>query len=101
MTRMSKKNFKKNFPNLYREIESPGGGMKVKVDKGKGYDPSVMDFLGWCSTDDQAVEIIDYLEKRGEITALYADSLRKQVREKGVRSLVGKREPGYYFKEFG
>jgi hypothetical protein len=122
MVRTSEKELKKNFPNLYREIEEVKpiaqseedelldpdpeptpknmNVKKLKVDRGRGYDPSVMDFLQRCSTNDQAVEIIAYLEKRGEITNACAESLRKKVKDKGVRAFGLKREPGYYHKAF-
>jgi len=49
----------------------------------------------------QAREIIDYLERKGRITPEYAEKLRRQLKEKGLRSFGPKKEPGYYFKEAG
>lgn len=98
----SEKELKRDYPNLYREINSaPGGGHSLKVDKGRGYEPSVIDFLQRCSTDEEGLEVIDFMEKRGEISKAYAASLRKKIAESGVRSFGEKRESGYYFKKFG
>lgn len=65
------------------------------------YNPDVIDFLCRCDTAKQAAEIIDYLEKRGEIDHKYAQKLRTQLKKKGIRSFGAKREEGYYLKESG
>ncbi|MBC7130119.1 DUF2095 family protein, partial [Candidatus Bathyarchaeota archaeon] len=62
------------------------------------YEPDVVDFIRRCETKEQAEEIIDYLERRGEIGKEYADRLRKQLKEKGVRSFGPKKEDDYYLK---
>jgi len=67
----------------------------------RGYNPDVIDFLRRCDNEKQAYEIIDYLEKRKEISAEYASQLRKQLRERGVRSFGSKKEDGYYLKQAG
>ncbi len=121
MVGTSERDLRKNYRHLYQEIENSSDICeqegesqlgeseplqkkvkisKIKVDKGRSYDPSVIDFLQRCSTNEEALEIISYLEKRGEITAVYAESLRKKIASKGVRSFGPKREPGYYYKEF-
>ncbi|MBC7127408.1 MAG: DUF2095 family protein [Candidatus Methanosuratincola petrocarbonis] len=98
----SEKELKRDYPNLYREISSDSGsGHSFKVDRGRGYDPSIIDFLQRCSTDAEGLEVIDFMEKRGEISKAYAASLRKRIAESGIRSFGEKRESGYYFKKFG
>jgi len=107
---IDKETFKKLFPNLAREMEL--GECKITINsvrtdiktgekavsrKFKHYDPDVIDFIRRCDTEEQAKEIIDYMEKRGEITAEYAKKLRRQLKEKGVRSFGPKKEEGYYF----
>jgi hypothetical protein len=105
MPGISEKELKRNFPNLLKELgeRKPDKGKppRVRVDKGRGYDPSILDFLRRCDNDREALEIVDYLERRGEITETYAASLRKRIKEKGVRSFGEKRAPGHYFREFG
>jgi hypothetical protein len=38
------------------------------------------------------------MEKRGEINCEYAQKLRKQLNEKGIRSFGSKKEDEYYLK---
>lgn len=61
-----------------------------------GYDPNVIDFIRRCDTDDQAFEIIDFLEKKGDIQSDTADSLRDQLKTKGLRSFGEKKQAGFY-----
>lgn len=106
------------FPHLAKEMEEDdqnGDEHKVQINsvrsnvetKGKisgksgTYMPDAIDFIRRCDNENQAKEIIDYLEKRGEITPEYARRLRRQLREKGVRSFGTKKEEGYYFKQGG
>lgn len=111
---IDKKQFKKMFPNLAKEIFSGENRVTITsirsdIDMGektasmsfRGYNPDVIDFLRRCDNEKQAYEIIDYLEKRKEISAKYASQLRKQLRERGVRSFGSKKENGYYLKQAG
>jgi hypothetical protein len=109
-----KKSFKKMFPNLSKELE--GGDNKVSIDairtdpntaektipkKFCNYDPTVVDFMRRCDTEEQAEAIIAYLEKRKELTEEYAAKLRKQLNRKGVRSFGSKKEERHYLKKGG
>ncbi len=122
---IDKKSFRKMFPNLFKEIEA--GDCKVPIDavrkeaegaeeteleedefepanlpdKFRHFSPSAVDFIRRCDTEAQAEEIIDYLLKKGEITAEYAEELRSQLKCKGLRSFGPKKEENYYFKEGG
>jgi hypothetical protein len=93
--------FKRRFPNLAREIEE-SDFLRLRVereasgDRFRGYTPGVIDFLNRCSTDEEGMEIIRYLEKRGEISSDYALRLRIQLIKHGIRSFGPKREWGYY-----
>ena len=74
---MEKDRFKKLFPNLASEMDGNTSeadlqnvGEKEKVSQGRkwaGYEPDIIDFLRRCDKNEQAVEIIDYMETRGEI----------------------------------
>jgi hypothetical protein len=75
------------------EIELP--------DKFRHYNPSVIDFIRRCDNELQAEEIITYMQKRGEITEEYAEQLKRQLRDEGVRSFGTKKEDNYYFKQSG
>lgn len=107
-----KESIKRIFPNMAQEIQSSENSVsakparkaektETKVDSSQSftrYIPDVIDFLRRCDTKEQAEEIIAYMEKRGEIERQYAQKLRKQLREKGVRSFGSKKEEDYYLK---
>jgi len=105
------------FPHLAKEMENDenSDGHKIQINSVRSnpqieekipgkfgtYMPDAIDFIRRCDNEEQAKEIIDYLEKKGEIAPEYARRLRKQLREKGVRSFGTKKEEGYYFKQGG
>ena len=107
--------FKKMFPHLAEEMDEakskvninsvrhdPATGERAAASKCfDDYNPTAIDFLCRCDTAKQAEEIIDYLEKRGEIDHKYAQKLKTQVKKKGIRSFGAKREEGYYLRESG
>ena len=108
---VDKKRFKKMFPHLAKEMEVKEHGVAItsvrsdaqtaeeaSSEKFAGYIPDVIDFIRRCDNEQQAKEIINYMEKRGEINREYAQRLRKQLKEKGVRSFGSKKEDGYYLK---
>jgi hypothetical protein len=109
---LEKEAFKKMFPNLSQELGSGENRVSVnsvRTDNEAGerhatretfvhYVPDVIDFIRRCDTQEQAEQIIDYVEKRGEIDGLYAQKLKKQLKEKGVRSFGAKKEEDYYLK---
>jgi len=64
-----------------------------------GYSPDVIDFLRRCTTQDEALEIINFLEKRGEINTNHAEELRKQLRNHGLHSFGAKKTWGHYERE--
>ncbi|MEM2849218.1 MAG: DUF2095 family protein [Candidatus Bathyarchaeia archaeon] len=99
--------FKKKFPNLAKEMENRV--QTVSIGGVRTYDteeldelkmPDAISYLRRCETEEQAVEVIDYLERRGEITKDYADTLRKQLKEKGVRSFGSLKKPDYYMRKY-
>ncbi len=100
------------FPHLAQELEAGDRrititsvrsnlqtGEKASSRKFANYMPDVIDFLRRCDTEQQAEEIVCYLEKRREISHDYARRLRKQLKEKGVRSFGSKKEDDYYLKQ--
>ena len=95
--------FREMFPALAEELEEEG--LALRVENGEeepermdfsGYNPDVIDFLGRCSTDDEALEIINWMEERGEITAEMARELRARLVREGVRAFGSKKEWGWY-----
>ncbi len=88
--------FKKLFPHLAKELLE--GPPKLGKDPLRGFMPGAVDFIRRARTPKEAEEVIDYLEKKGEITKEEADALRKQLREKGLESFGKRKKPGYYFR---
>jgi hypothetical protein len=99
--------FRRRFPNLSRELASSRGirisGVRSSIEEAEkaahgleGYEPTVVDFIRRCETEEQALEIIDYMERRGDIARDYAGRLRNQLFRLGVRSFGKRREPGCY-----
>ena len=99
------------FPNIARELETKENRIginsvrsdtqtaeKASAEKFVGYMPDAIDFIRRCDTNQQAEEIVNYLERRGEISQEYAKRLKEQLRKKGVRSFGTKKEEGYYLK---
>lgn len=70
-------------------------------DKLRHFNPTAVDFIRRCDTEEQAEEIITYLHKKGEITEKNAEELLGQLKRDGVRSFGTKKEENYYFREGG
>ena len=109
---IEKKRFRTMFPNLSREVEyerqrvgissirsDAPTGEKASSKTFDGYIPDIIDFIRRCDNEQQAVEIIEYLERRQEIGSAYAKKLKKQLKEKGVRSFGSKKQDDYYSRE--
>ena len=64
-----------------------------------GYDPNVIDFIRRCDTEEQALEIISFLLRKGEINKNQASALEKQLKKDGLRSFGEKKEQGFYFHQ--
>jgi hypothetical protein len=106
---LEKRRFKKTFPRLAEEMETDENRFKissVRSDVGvaerasakrfDNYVPDAVDYIRRCDSEKQAEEIVDYLERRREITSEYAHKLRKQLKTKGVRSFGPKKQDDYY-----
>jgi hypothetical protein len=114
VTEWDARDFKKLFPRLYREImrrdmalsvdsvrTDPEEGEKEAQRLPAGYEPTPIDYLRRCSNDEEALEVIKYLEERGEIDGKLSEELREQVRSLGVRSFGPLKEEGYYLRKYG
>ena len=110
---LDKESLKKMFPNLATELQKSDNKVhvnSVRTDPKQGekaattqsfdnYVPDVIDFIRRCDTMEQAEEIVCYLERRGEIDKENARKIRKQLKEKGVRSFGSKKEHDHYLKQ--
>jgi hypothetical protein len=103
---ITEKDFEEQFPVLFKEIREGEKGISEsdmrttsgskKERKFQGYMPGVVDFICRCKTEEEALEIIDYMLKKGDLTKEYADMLKKQLKEKGLEFFGEHRSPGYY-----
>jgi hypothetical protein len=109
---MAEEWFKRLFPHLAKEMESGRsrvtmadveGVQEQKVGcnerKWAGYIPDAVDFIRRCETGEQAEEIIDYLENRGEIPPERAAELRRQLEDEGLESFGRRKEEGFYHRD--
>ncbi|MHA2060610.1 MAG: DUF2095 family protein [Candidatus Ranarchaeia archaeon] len=123
---MDRKEIKKKFPNLSKELAGKKAVVPIKgvrITEGKespeekstspketatsdfapgrifsGYDPGAIDFIRRCKRKEEALEIIDYLEEKNQITKSAADKFRKQLDEHGLRSFGDPKQWGHYEK---
>ena len=107
MVDINKDELRKKYPNLWNGIQgqiSTSESSKIEnipIDKFRGYIPNAIDYLGRCESNEEAEKTISYLLKKGEITPEYEKKLRKQLKEKGLRSFGPKKEDGYYLRKVG
>jgi hypothetical protein len=119
---VEKEKFRRRFPNLASEVDEESTGIhtdstiaeelngeasialprepvkKKLIRSFDGYDPNAIDFIRRCGSEKEAQEIIEYLERTGEIGRSEAQRMRVQLRSKGLRSFGAKKEYGYYMK---
>ena len=98
--------FRRRYPNLIKEWGKGTVGIKAvrtsveEAEKAahslQGYQPTAVDFIRRSVNEDQALEVINFLEERGDIEASYARRLRSQLAERGLRSFGKRRKPGCY-----
>lgn len=101
---MESKEFKKKYPALAKELEEGSGKADIEFTveppkpkrRFKGYEPDVIDFIRRCSKDAEALEIIEYMKNREEITVEEAENLCKQLKEEGLHSFGKKKDPSHY-----
>ncbi|MHA1653613.1 MAG: DUF2095 family protein [Candidatus Thorarchaeota archaeon] len=106
---MEKKDFEEAFPALAREM-AEGRTQTYRV-SGVRYDmkdessrpgehttymPDVVDYIRRCDTVPQALEIVDYMLGRGEISKSEATAIKKQLKTQGLRSFGTKKERDHY-----
>lgn len=108
MKGLDKDEFRERFPHLFKEIKNNTATLDVdgvrtdsdEAEKSSGSEesrePNVIEYLRLCDEKDEALEIIDYMEREGKIVQDYADKLRSQLEERGLRSFGSKRKPGSY-----
>lgn len=112
------------FPHLIKEIS--GNQKSIKIDSVEveiessteqnsgGSDlfypeelinPSTIDFIRRCTTNEDALNILDYMLERKKISITDYNSLKNQILEEdGLKELINKhggfKSPGYYEKKY-
>jgi len=98
--------FRTAYPALTKELES--GTVKSGINGARAMSektetpsterflPNVVDYIRRCDTMDQAVEIINYMLKRGEINTKQAREFKSQLKAQGIRSFGTKKETDHY-----
>ncbi len=103
--------FEREYPELSRELREERTirlrirGVRQQPDSNeeahktvKQFTPAITDFIRRCDTVAEAMEIVDYMLRRREITETEAERIRTQLKESGLRSFGSKKEPGHYLK---
>ncbi len=112
------------FPHLLEEISKGKKSIKIdsidmnveqqneeKPQKSKKssynelYNPGVIDFLRRCTKNEDAINILDYLKEKNEITQQEYSRYKNIISQKGgLKQLIdgsgGLKRPGYYMKKY-
>ena len=97
--------FKRKFPKLAEEIfNSKDKHLTLRVESGfsdpwRNYVPTVIDYIRRCKTVDEALRVIEYLSKRGELTGEEAEELKSILLTQGLDFFGSRKEDDYYYKE--
>jgi len=103
--------FRKAYPALSKELEAGttqeytiDGVRRMSEDQGEQtadegtFLPNAIDYIRRCDTVPQAIEIVDYLLNRGELTTGQARDIKRQLKSEGLRSFGAKKEKDHYLK---
>lgn len=82
------------------EPETPSSRRQISGKNWQGYDPDVIDFIRRAKTKEDALEVINYMLHKGEISKDYATRLINQLNKHGLESFGSHKAPGYYFNRF-
>lgn len=117
----SKEELKEKFPNLISEIDHKEKVLKIEavnnefeeaINSANDYDycedlsnPGALDFIRRCKNNDEALEVLNYLLKRDEISKQDHNFIVKKINEEdGLKKLInacgGYKSPGYYVRKY-
>ncbi|WP_440060192.1 DUF2095 family protein [Thermogladius sp. 4427co] len=100
---MSIDEFRRKYPNLARELLDEDSGVSLPVDKGfsdpwRGYLPNVYDYLKRCRDEREAIEVVEYLVKHGELSAEEGEHIKELIEKHGLSYFGEKKVDDYYYK---
>jgi hypothetical protein len=78
------------------EPASPSSEDSVAPAHEETFLPDVVDFIRRCDTESEAVEIIDFMVRRKEMTEADARVMKRKLKEEGLRSFGAKKERDHY-----
>ena len=64
----------------------------------QGFDPKATDFIRRAKTKTEAIEVIEFLAEKQEITLVEAENLKKKLQEKSLTSFGEHKADGFYFE---
>ncbi|MFX1578763.1 MAG: DUF2095 family protein [Promethearchaeota archaeon] len=100
--------FREAFPALSKELEEKStktfriDGVRTMAEEtdstggSRTFTPDVVDYIRRCDTVSQAIEIVDFLMKRNEISPSQAREIKGQLKTDGLRSFGSKKEKDHY-----
>ncbi len=74
-------------------------GRQISGKNWQGYDPDIIDFIRRAKSENEAIEVIEYMQQREEISKTYAKRLITQLNEEGIKSFGSTKKGGYYFNQ--
>jgi len=84
--------------------------LNIEANKGKEIlkelvNPGVIDFIRRCKTKDEAIEILDFCLKRGEIGRDDYEKYKSIIMQKGgldkiIKESGGRKDPGYFERKY-
>lgn len=87
-----------SLPNFIYKDDTP---RKIDKDHLQAFNPKAQDFLRRAKTSQQALEIINYLEKNKQLATHNAQELRSELESSGLKTFIdnlgGFKKHGYYF----
>ncbi|MCS7128400.1 MAG: DUF2095 family protein [Sulfolobales archaeon] len=107
--KMSIDEFKKKYPHLAKEIldessDRSSSSITVRfkgtyVDPWHNYIPGPLDYLRRAKSVEEALRVIEYLEKRGEISSDEASEYREKLFKEGLDAFGPRKEENYYYRK--
>lgn len=111
------KDFENSYPALSRELRE-GQTKELKIDGvrqnveeevdpesvestepiERTFVPNVVDYIRRCDTVPQALEIVEFMLKQGEISQPQAKEIRSRLKAEGLRSFGEKKEKDHYLR---
>jgi len=95
--------FKRKYPHLSKELEEGIGVEKLSSLISTSEPPAMpgaVDYLRRCKSVQEALEVLDYLERTGELSKEHRQLLEAQLLSEGLESFGPKKDFGYYSEKY-